>query len=72
MGKRVQCLYQPVEYEVLLKCDMTVTSEKRGPISGRGKRFSLLQAVKTDCGAHPVSYPMDIGESVPLSKPAGA
>jgi hypothetical protein len=34
--------------------------------------FPLLHSVKTDYGAHPASYPMDIGGSFPGSKVAGA
>jgi hypothetical protein len=37
----------------------------RGLIPGRNKRFSLLDIVQTDSGAHPAPYSMGIGINRP-------
>jgi hypothetical protein len=37
-----------------------------------GATISLLHLVQTGSGTHPVSYPIDIGGSIPGGKAAGA
>jgi hypothetical protein len=45
----------------------------RGPGSIPGReRFSLLHSVQTDSTAHPASYPVGTGSSLPESNAAGA
>jgi hypothetical protein len=40
----------------------------RGSIPGRDYRFSLLDSVQTDSGAHPAFYPMGFGGDFPRVK----
>jgi hypothetical protein len=37
-----------------------------------GQEFSFLHVVQTGSGAHPASYPMGTGDSLPGGKAAGA
>jgi hypothetical protein len=43
-----------------------------GGVGVQSQLFSLLHIVQTGSGAHPASYPMDIGGSFPGGKAAGA
>jgi hypothetical protein len=43
----------------------------RGLISGKGKKYFLLQNVQTGSGDHPVSYPMRTEESFSGVKAVG-
>jgi hypothetical protein len=47
------------------------TTDKPGFGSRQGKRFSILQNVKTGCGAHPPSHQMDTGVPYPGVKQPG-
>jgi hypothetical protein len=44
----------------------------RGSIPGGARNFYLCHCVQTGSGAHPASYPMDMGGSFPAEKAARA
>jgi hypothetical protein len=63
--------HNPIKTNQYWKKIYTYTYELRqfsrysGSIPGRGKRSVLLNSVQTGSGAHPASYPMGTGGSIP-------
>jgi len=58
-------------FGVLNGCIFYLHSQVRFPVGAVEVFFSLRHCVQTGPGAHPIYYPIDVGDSLPGSKAAG-